>query len=59
MTFLKKAKNQKGQGMMEYMIISGVVGILCLGAMKQFGDSIKQNIDTMKSRINKEIKVSH
>jgi hypothetical protein len=45
--------------MMEYMIISGVVGILCLGAMKEFGGSIKQNIETMKKRIDKEIKVSN
>lgn len=59
MKFLKKVKNQKGQGMMEYMIISGVVGILCLGAMKEFGGSIKQNIETMKKRIDKEIKVSN
>lgn len=57
MQFLKRLKNQKGQGMMEYMIITAVVGILCLGAMKQFGDSINKNITEMKKKINQEIKI--
>jgi len=57
MKFIKKMKNQKGQGMMEYMIITAVVGILCLGAMNQFGTSIKKNITEMKAKINNEIKI--
>lgn len=57
MKFVKKLKNQKGQGMMEYMIITAVVGILCLGAMNQFGTSIKKNITEMKAKINNEIKI--
>lgn len=51
-------KNQKGQGMMEYMIISAVVGIFCLGAMKKFGGAIEQNIATMEKRMNSDINVS-
>ena len=36
--------NQKGQGLMEYMIISCLVGIFCLGMMGEYGKSIKNNI---------------
>ncbi len=51
----KLIKNQKGQGIMEYVIISSLVGICCLVAVKQFGDVVKKRIDNMKSAITDEI----
>lgn len=51
-------KNQKGQGIMEYVIISSLVGICCLVAVKQFGDVIQERIKEMKERVTKEIRVT-
>ena len=58
MKFLKQHfyKNQKGQGVMEYVIISSLVGIVCITAVKGFGDVIKQRVDDMKAAIVKNIK---
>ena len=49
-------KNHKGQGVMEYVIISSLVGIVCITAVKGFGDVIKQRVDDMKAAIVKNIK---
>lgn len=48
-------KNEKGQGIMEYVIISSLVGICCLVAVKQFGDVVKKRIENMKSQIASEL----
>jgi Flp pilus assembly pilin Flp len=48
-------KNEKGQGIMEYVIISSLVGICCLVAVRQFGDVVQKRIDNMKSQITDEI----
>jgi hypothetical protein len=50
-------RNQKGQGIMEYVIISSLVGICCLVAVRQFGDVVQKRIDNMKSQITSEIEL--
>ena len=52
---IKKVKCQRGQGVMEYIIISSLVGIFCLIAVKQFGTVVKARIHKMKSEIVKNI----
>jgi hypothetical protein len=47
--------NHQGQGIMEYVIISSLVGICCLIAVKQFGAVIQKRIENMKSQIAHEI----
>jgi len=49
-------KNEKGQGVMEYIIISSLIGILCLGLFKGFGDTLKKKVKYMKTQINQTIK---
>jgi hypothetical protein len=51
-------KNQKGQGIMEYVIISSLVGICCLMAVKQFGSAIKNRIEDMKEKVVDEIEMT-
>lgn len=51
----KLLKNQQGQGIMEYVIISSLVGICCLVAVREFGDVVKKRIDNMKSQIVDEV----
>ncbi|MDO9183833.1 MAG: hypothetical protein Q7U04_15570 [Bacteriovorax sp.] len=58
MNFLKKRvlADQKGQGVMEYVIISSLVGIVCITAVKGFGDVVKKRIETMQHSIVENIK---
>ena len=51
----QKVKSQQGQALMEYVIVSGLVGIMCLVAVKQFGSVIKQRVQDMKEQIVKNI----
>ena len=53
----KITKNQKGQGVMEYVIISSLVGIFCLVAVKEFGGVIKTRVNSMKEEIVKNIEI--
>jgi hypothetical protein len=53
----KIVKNQKGQGIMEYVIISSLVGICCLVAVKEFGSVIQKRIENMKSFVAKEVQL--
>ena len=52
MKFLKK---NTGQGLMEYLIITSLVGIICLYTIKQFGEVIKTRIQKAKAEIVKVI----
>jgi Tfp pilus assembly protein PilE len=50
-------KNQNGQALMEYVIVSALVGILSLVAVKQFGTVIQKRIQQMKAQIVENINV--
>lgn len=52
----KGLRNQKGQGVMEYVIISSLVGIVCITAVKGFGDVVKKRIETMQHSIVNNLK---
>ena len=52
----KLLRNQRGQGVMEYVIISSLVGIVCITAVKGFGGVIKERVEDMKASIVKNIK---
>lgn len=58
---MKKVKTRrmgkKGQGVMEYLILTSLIGIFCLVAVKQFGDVIKTRIVKMKSHISRHINI--
>ena len=56
MKMLKKnLKNQKGQGVMEYVILTGLIGIFCLGAVKKFGTRLDKRLDQMSEKITNEV----
>ena len=48
-------KNNKGQGVMEYMIITSLVGIVCLVAVKNFGGKVQKYMDNSSKYIEKQI----
>ena len=45
----------KGQGLMEYLIITSLIGIVCLYTVKQFGEVIKKRIQKARAEIVKVI----
>ena len=51
----EKRKKQSGQGIMEYIILTSLIGIFCLVSVKQFGEVIQKRINSMKSSIVKNI----
>jgi Flp pilus assembly pilin Flp len=51
-----KLKNQKGQGVMEYLILTSLIGIICIMAVKGLGETIETRIDHVKREIAKNIK---
>jgi Flp pilus assembly pilin Flp len=52
---MKFIRNQKGQGIMEYVIISSLIGICCLVAVKSFGDVVQKRIENMRSQVANQI----
>ena len=44
-------KCEKGQGVLEYVIIASLVGIFCLGAVTAFRDKLEDRINLMKEKI--------
>lgn len=55
MKFFKFAKNEKGQGVMEYIMITGLVGIFCLAAVKKLGKSLDTRLDQINKKITHEV----
>lgn len=49
--------NQKGQGVMEYLIITSLIGIVSLVAVKAFGKTVRDRLSDVKERLNKEIDI--
>jgi len=55
MKFLKL--NQKGQGMLEYIILTGLIGIFCLATFKSMGKSLKTRIGHINKKITQELTI--
>lgn len=50
-----RVRNQKGQSVMEYVILSGLVGIFCLVAVKKVGKTLNTRLDQMNRKIQNEV----
>lgn len=48
-------KDEKGQGVMEYIILTGLVGIFCLAAVKKFGKSLDTRLNQIDKKIKREL----
>lgn len=48
-------KNQRGQGVMEYIMLTGLIGIFCLVAIKQIGGSLKTRLNQINKKVVNEI----
>ncbi len=50
-------KSNKGQSVMEYVILTSLIGIFCLVAIKQFGETVKVRIQKMKAHVVRYINI--
>ncbi len=50
-------RNHQGQSIMEYVIISSLVGILCLVAVKGLGEVLDKRINHIKSKIVQYVEI--
>lgn len=55
MKFLGKIKNTSGQTIMEYVIITSLIGIVSLTVVQGFGNKLKTKIERLESKINSRI----
>lgn len=51
----KTVANQNGQGMLEYIILTGLVGIFCLAAFKTMGERLKTRVNHINNKIVNEL----
>jgi Flp pilus assembly pilin Flp len=54
----KIVRNQKGQGVMEYIMLTALVGIFCLAAVKKVGKSMNTRLDQINKKVIQEIKIN-
>lgn len=45
-------KSESGQGVMEYILLSSLIGIFCLLALRNYGHAIRKQINYFKKEIN-------
>jgi Flp pilus assembly pilin Flp len=53
----KFLSNQQGQGVLEYVILSGLIGVFCLVAVKQFGEVIQNRLNNMREHVVENIRL--
>jgi Flp pilus assembly pilin Flp len=54
--FMKTPRSsERGQTMMEYVIVSVLIGIICIAGFKSLGSTINKKTDQIKKKINKEL----
>ena len=51
----KIIKDESGQGVLEYIILTSLIGIFCLVVVKQFGSVLQTRINFMKEEVVRNI----
>ncbi|MBU0951413.1 MAG: Flp family type IVb pilin [Elusimicrobia bacterium] len=52
--FKKFVREEEAQGMTEYILIIGLIAVICVVSIKLFGTQIKNLITTSKDKLSKE-----
>ena len=47
----KSVTNTKGQGVLEYVILTSLIGVLCLGAVRTMGTRMNTKINQMTQKV--------
>lgn len=53
-----KCNNQKGQGLVEYIVLLALVVLVCVGTSKALGRSINGKLKEIKEQVNDHIPVN-
>ena len=48
---MKLIMNKKGQGTLEYIMISALIGVACLTAFKRFGSTLQNKMQQIEKRV--------
>lgn len=48
---MKLISNIKGQGTLEYIMISALIGVACLTAFKKFGTTLENKMQQIERRV--------
>lgn len=54
---MKHSKNQKGQSILEYVLLVGLIAIGSLAAIQGFGETLKNKIEAIESKTKKALKI--
>ena len=54
----KNLREEKGQSVLEYIILTSLIGIFCLVGIKQFGERLKTRIKKANKQIETHIKIN-
>jgi Flp pilus assembly pilin Flp len=54
---MKQLKNNKGQSLLEYIILTSLIGIFCLTTVSSFGKRLKTKISNMNRTITEKIQI--
>jgi pilus assembly protein Flp/PilA len=52
---IRNLRRRRGQGMTEYIVIVGLIGMLCIGAVRTFGGSLSNSFGAASNRIDNDI----
>ncbi|MCB9093087.1 MAG: hypothetical protein H6621_01895 [Halobacteriovoraceae bacterium] len=57
--YLKKRKDllNRGQSVLEYIMLTGLIGVFSLFAVQKFGQQIERKFEAASERVNKTIKI--
>jgi pilus assembly protein Flp/PilA len=53
MKWIKKRLNDKGQGLVEYVLIVALIAIVLVAAVKLFGTNVNKEFNTMAQEVAK------
>ena len=53
----KLLSNQQGQGILEYIILTALIGIFCLAAVQKIGKSMNTRFNQINKKITEKIEI--
>lgn len=54
----KLLKNEKGQGLTEYLMLVLMISVVSIAATKALGNTVKRKIQEAREQINNEVTIS-
>lgn len=52
----KKFNHRRGQGLVEYVALTALVAIVCIGTVKVFGSKVTRHLNSVSNKFDKAVK---